>query len=120
MPQVTIRNEDVAAERRYLIGDDGEEAFIVRLSKAVQVEPYQYKCFFSVSGRFENWSGWTIGIDGIDAMKSALLMLAVNVHFINEREFGGRLRCDASTEADPLGIGSEALERLGADGEIPP
>ena len=104
MPTAAVDEENLIAERKYTIGENGEHALTIRLARPIQLGPGRYRCDFQFVGSCENHGGSVIGIDAINAIDSAFWMMGSKLAGLNESVFDSKLTWEAGVPERPLGL----------------
>lgn len=104
MPIIVLTQEDVIASRAYMVGHEGPIVFTAQLGRPEKLGPGNFKCVYVLAGRYQEWSGWAVGIDGFDAIDSAMRMLGSTIGTLSERYFNSELTWEVGSQERPLGL----------------
>ena len=90
-------------ERVFTVKEQGI-AFSVRFYKPVQDSVGDYRCEYEFLGQWEEYSGYTAGIDAIDALDNALWMVGTKLAGLNDTKYGGKLIWEGAEPNKPIGL----------------
>ena len=82
---------EVVGERAFTVEGQPDVIVVVRLGKPVARKPADFRCPYEIEHQGDRTLRYAIGIDSIEALRSALKMIAADIGALN-RGLGGGLR----------------------------
>ena len=91
---------EIIATRRLINLEASDKEILVLLGKPKPSEDsLGYYCAFQILGIGEEKIKYAKGVDAIQAVQSAMLLIGTNLEFLNQ-QLGGKLRWEGATEGD--------------------